>query len=113
MPGGDDDNGPTADGSPQKRGRTQDPPLTLAMLKEVLAAERNLDREHLAQRLEQAQGDVQAIRGRVDSVEQGVTTQMEKTMGILSKITGNYDEQAKILGELRQAQGSSSSALRN
>ena len=30
---------------------------------------------------------------------------MEKTMGILNKITGNYDEQAKILGELRQAQG--------
>ena len=26
-------------------------------------------------------------------------------MGILNKITGNYDEQAKILGELRQAQG--------
>ena len=56
MPGGDGDSRPEPDGSPQKRGRTQDQPLTLAMLKEVLAAERNIDREHLAQRLEQVQG---------------------------------------------------------
>ena len=49
MPGGDGDSRPEPDGSPQQ-------PLTLAMLKEVLAAERNIDREHLAQRLEQVQG---------------------------------------------------------
>ena len=33
------------DGSPHKRGRVQDQPLTLALLKEVLAQERHADRE--------------------------------------------------------------------
>ena len=42
------------DGSPHKRGRVQDQPLTLALLKEVLAQERHADREHLAQSPEQS-----------------------------------------------------------
>eukprot|EP00439_Symbiodinium_sp_Y106_P084709 s167_g26.t1 len=92
------------DGSPHKRGRVQDQPLTLALLKEVLAQERHADREHLAQSLEQVQGDVRAIRGRVDSVEQGVTSQMHKTMQMLNKITDNYDAQARSLEELKEAQ---------
>ena len=62
-----------------------------------------MDREHLAQSLEQVQGDVRAMRGRVDSVEKGVTTQMQKTMQ-MNKITDNYDAQAKALGELKEAQ---------
>ena len=95
------------EGSPQKRGRMQDQPFTLAMLKEVLAQERHVDREHLAQSIEQVQGDVRAMRGRVDSVEQGVTTQMQKTMQMLNKITDNYDAQAKALESLEELKGSS------
>ena len=79
------------DGSPQKRGRHQDQPLTLAMPKEVLAQERHADREHLAQSLEQVQGDVRAMRGRVDCVETGFQP------------TDNYDAQAKTLEELKEA----------
>ncbi|CAE7361641.1 unnamed protein product [Symbiodinium sp. CCMP2592] len=92
------------EGSPQKRGRTQEQPLTLALLREVLAQEREIDRNHLAQRLETVQGDVKAIRGRVDAVETGVTMQMQNTMTMLTKVTDNYDVQSKALGELKVAQ---------
>ncbi|CAE7711085.1 unnamed protein product [Symbiodinium sp. CCMP2592] len=78
------------DGSPQKRGRVQEQPLTLSMLKEVLAAERQADRHHLAENLERMQGDFRDMRSRVDSVEKG--------------ITDNYDEQAKAIGQVQAEQ---------
>ena len=49
-------------------------------------------------------GDVRAIQNRVDSVEHGVTAQMEKTLKMLDKITDNYSNQAKALGELKDTQ---------
>ena len=90
--------------SPQKRGRVNEQPLTIAMLREVLAQERELDRAHLVESLESVKGDVRAIQNRVDSVEQGVTAQMEKTLKMLDKITDNYSSQAKALEELKDTQ---------
>ncbi|CAE7382151.1 unnamed protein product, partial [Symbiodinium sp. CCMP2592] len=92
------------EGSPQKRGRHQEQTLTLAMLKEVLAQEREIDRHHLSNSLERVQGDVKAMSGRVDAVEKGVTVHMERTIHMLNKVTENYDTQAKALGDLREAQ---------
>ena len=93
-------------GSPQKRGRKEEQQLTLDMLKEVLAAERTKDRQHLADSLHEVKGDMDKIRSRMDAVEGGVTQQMHSTLAMLTKITNNYDDQAKTLSELRMGQQS-------
>ena len=74
------------------------------MLKEVLAAERTKDRQHLAQSLHAVKGDMDQIRTRMDSVEEGVTQQMHSTLAMLTKITNNYDDQARSLADLKLGQ---------
>ncbi|CAE7500648.1 pol, partial [Symbiodinium sp. KB8] len=91
-------------GSPPKRGRKAEQQLTLDMLKEVLAAGRTKDRQHLADSLHAVKGDIDQIRARVDAVEGGVTQQMHNTLAMLTKITNNYDDQAQSLAELKQGQ---------
>ncbi|CAE7357200.1 unnamed protein product [Symbiodinium microadriaticum] len=89
---------------PQKRGGREEQQITLDMLKEVLAAERTKDRQHLAQSLHAVKGDMDQIRTRMDSVEEGVTQQMHSTLAMLTKITNNYDDQARSLADLKLGQ---------
>ena len=89
--------------APQKGG-VNEQPLTIAMLREVLAQEREVDRANLVDSLESVKGDVRAIQSRVTSVETGVTAQMEKTLRMLDRITDNYAQQAKNLEEMKDTQ---------
>ena len=104
-----DDDDPNAEGSreggsPQKKGRKNDQNITLDMLKEVLAAERTKDRAHLSQSLQEVKGDIDQLRTRMDSVEGGVTQQMNNTLAMLTCITNNYDVQAAALTDLQEGQ---------
>ena len=86
------------------KGGVNEQPLTIAMLREVLAQEREVDRANLVDSLESVKGDVRAIQSRVTSVETGVTAQMEKTLRMLDRITDNYAQQAKNLEEMKDTQ---------
>ena len=90
--------------SPAKKGRTQEQALTLAMLRTVLAEERERDRAHLAQSLASVQGDVTVMQGKVQAVEAIVTQQVQDTVRALDRVTKNYDSQAQALQEVRDAQ---------
>ena len=44
------------------------------------------------------------IRTRMSTVEEGVTQQMHSTLAMLTKITNNYDDQARSLAELKMGE---------
>ena len=99
-----EDRGQEGTESPTKKGPTQEQALTLAMLRTVLAEERERDRAHLAQSLASVQGDVTVMQGKVQAVEAIVTQQVQDTVRALDRVTKNYDCQAQALQEVRDAQ---------
>ena len=94
------------DASPTKKGKVDEPVLTLSMLRTVLAEERERDREHLAASLEGVKGDVSVMQNKVQAVENIMAQQVQDTVQALDRVTKSYDIQARSLEEVKMAQKS-------
>ena len=69
--------------------------LTLDMIREAMRAELSKNRDELGQAVATVREEVALFGKRVDSIEAGVTRQMEGTNKVLAIVTANHEKQTE------------------
>ena len=107
-----DGGGPTAAGAPpeprgasptKKQRGDEAQPVTLELIREAMRMELGRNREELNQAVATVREEVALFGQRVDSIESGVTKQMDTTNKMLSIIT-YHDKQTEAVPLLREEQ---------
>ena len=108
-----DGGGPTVAGAPpeprgasptKKQRGDEAQPVTLELIREAMRMELGRNREELNQAVATVREEVALFGQRVDSIESGVTKQMDTTNKMLSIITSNHDKQTEAVSLLREEQ---------
>ena len=90
--------------SPMKKQRGDDvQPVTLDLIREAMRMELGRSRDELNQAMATVRDEVTLFGQRVDSIESGVTKQMDTTNKMLSIITTNHDKQTEADAPRRPA----------
>ena len=90
--------------------------LTLDMIREAMRAELSKNRDELGQAVATVREEVALFGKRVDSIEAGVTRQMEGTNKVLAIVTANHEKQTEAVQEMKEEQKTQAGhlqALRN
>ena len=91
--------------SPCKKQRGEpDGVLTLDMIREAMRAELSRNRDELGQAVATVREEVVLFGKRVDSIEAGVTRQMEGTNKVLAIVTANHEKQTEAVQEMKAEQ---------
>ena len=91
--------------SPCKKQKGEEPGgLTLDMIREAMRAELGKSRDELGASIASVREEVAFFSKRVDSIEAGVTRQMDTTNKMLTLVTGNHDKQQEALENIRAKQ---------
>eukprot|EP00439_Symbiodinium_sp_Y106_P050387 s4511_g6.t1 len=79
-------------------------PATLELVREAMRMELGRNRDELNQAVATVRDEVALFGQRVDSIESGVTKQMDTTNKMLSIITSNHDKQTEAVSQIREEQ---------
>ena len=79
-------------------------PATLELIREAMRMELGRNRDELNQAVATVRDEVALFGQRVDSIESGVTKQMDTTNKMLSIITSNHDKQTEAVSQIREEQ---------
>eukprot|EP00439_Symbiodinium_sp_Y106_P020784 s3271_g2.t1 len=86
--------------------------LTLDMIREAMRAELGKSRDELGASIASAREEVAFFSKRVDSIEAGVTRQMDTTNKMLTLVTGNHDKQQEALESIRATQDAQAASMK-
>eukprot|EP00439_Symbiodinium_sp_Y106_P085907 s98_g30.t1 len=86
--------------------------LTLDMIREAMRAELGKSRDELGASIASVREEVAFFSKRVDSIEAGVTRQMDTTNKMLTLVTGNHDKQQEALENIRAKQDAQAASMK-
>ena len=99
--------------SPCKKQKGEEPGgLTLDMIREAMRAELGKSRDELGASIASVREEVAFFSKRVDSIEAGVTRQMDTTNKMLTLVTGNHDKQQEALENIRAKQDAQAASMK-
>ena len=78
--------------------------MTLEMIRKAMRTELGKNREDLGQSIGSVREEVAFFSKRVDSIEAGVTRQMDTTNKMLTLVTGKHDKQLEAVEQIRATQ---------
>ena len=82
------------------------------MIREAMRAELGKSRDELGACIASVREEVAFFSKRVDSIEAGVTRQMDTTSKMLTLVTGNHDKQQEALENIRATQDAQAASMK-